>query len=68
MKTKESVLSPRDVSLAMNQMVPGVTIGGCIGRFVAQSTNTVPGVEGVFATLESVVKRLFNLQDPAPKT
>ncbi len=89
MKTKESLLSPRDISLAMNQMVLGATIGGCIGLFVAQSTNAVPGVgfvgvagltgsalsfvagfgvEGVFATLESIVKRLFNLQDTTPKT
>lgn len=89
-KTKESLLSPRDISLAVNQLVLGATIGACIGLFVAQSASSVPigggfvgvagltgsalsfvagfGVEGVFTALESLVRRVFNLQDPMQKT
>ena len=90
-KTRESLLTPRDVTLVANQLVLGATIGGCIGLFAAQSSSSAAsagvneivgvagltgsalsflagfGVEGVFAGLESLVRRVFNLPDPNPK-
>ena len=91
MKTRESLLLPRDFSLVLNQLVLGATIGACIGLFAAQSGDGATGagtsgiitgtgltgsalsflagfgVEGVFAALESLVRRVFNLPDPNPK-
>lgn len=92
MKTKESLLSPRDVTLVLSQLVLGATVGACIGLFVVQPGQapgaagavgglmaptglTVSalafvagfGVEGVFLALESLVRRLFNMQDASQK-
>lgn len=86
-KMRESLLSPRDYTLALLQLALGATIGACIALFVnpsgqtpgseigllgnwALSTSALAfiagfGVEGVFVALESLVRRVFNISDPA---
>lgn len=86
-KMRESLLSPRDYTLALLQLALGATIGACIALFVnpsgqtpgseigllgnwALSTSALAfiagfGVEGVFVALESLVRRVFNIPDPA---
>jgi len=86
-KMRESLLSPRDYTLALLQLALGATIGACIALFVnpsgqtpgseigllgnwALSTSALSfvagfGVEGVFVALESLVRRVFNITDPA---
>jgi hypothetical protein len=86
-KMRESLLSPRDYTLALLQLALGATIGACIALFVnpsgqtpgseigflgnwALSTSALSfiagfGVEGVFVALESLVRRVFNINDPA---
>jgi len=86
-KMRESLLSPRDYTLALLQLALGATIGACIALFVnpsghtpgseigllgnwALSTSALSfiagfGVEGVFVALESLVRRIFNITDPA---
>ncbi|KQV59458.1 hypothetical protein [Duganella sp. Root336D2] len=86
-KMRESLLSPRDYTLALLQLALGATIGACIALFVnpsgqtpgseigllghwALSTSALSfiagfGVEGVFVALESLVRRVFNISDPA---
>ncbi|KQX01094.1 hypothetical protein ASC94_00095 [Massilia sp. Root418] len=86
-KMRESMLSPRDYSLALGQLALGATIGACIGLFVnASGTGSTAepgvagawtlsgsalsfiagfGVEGVFQAMESFVRRVFNVPDPA---
>lgn len=86
-KMRESLLSPRDFTLALLQLALGATIGACIALFVnpsgqtpgseigllgnwALSTSALSfiagfGVEGVFVALESLVRRVFNISDPA---
>lgn len=86
-KMRESLLSPRDYTLALLQLALGATIGACIALFVnpsgaaagrevgllgtwALSTSAMSfiagfGVEGVFVALESLVRRVFNISDPA---
>lgn len=88
-KMRESLLSPRDYTLALLQLALGATIGACIALFVnpsgqspgseigllgnwALSTSALAfiagfGVEGVFVALESLVRRVFNISDPARK-
>lgn len=89
-KMRESLLSPRDFTLALLQLALGATIGACIALFVnpsgqtpgseigllgnwALSTSALSfiagfGVEGVFVALESLVRRVFNISDPARRT
>lgn len=87
-KMRESMLSPRDYSLALGQLALGATIGACIGLFVNASGGSGAGteqalagswtlsgsalsfiagfgVEGVFQAMESFVRRVFNVPDPA---
>ncbi|WP_028102443.1 hypothetical protein [Pseudoduganella violaceinigra] len=86
-KMRESLLSPRDYTLALLQLALGATIGACIALFInpsgqtpgseigllgnwALSTSALSfiagfGVEGVFVALESLVRRVFNISDPA---
>lgn len=87
-KMRDSLLAPRDWTLALGQLALGAVIGACIGLFVTPSgatasqtaaglTGTVAlsasalsfiagfGVEGVFVALESFMRRVFNLNDPA---
>lgn len=89
-KMRLSLLAPRDLNLAIQQLALGTVMGACIGIFVAQPS-TGPsdgatvigpvalsawalsflagfGVDAVFATLESVIARVFNVQpsDAAP--
>ncbi|SFU84544.1 hypothetical protein [Pseudoduganella namucuonensis] len=42
-KMRESVLSPRDYTLALGQLALGATIGACIGLFVNASGTTTNG-------------------------
>ncbi|UMR29029.1 hypothetical protein MJ904_18265 [Massilia sp. MB5] len=89
-KMRESLLSPRDYSLALLQLALGATIGACIALFISPSSQANGkeagllgswalsssalsfiagfGVEGVFLALESLVRRVFNISDPAKKT
>jgi len=86
-KMRESLLSPRDYTLALLQLALGATIGACIALFInpsgqtpgseigllgnwALSTSALSfiagfGVEGVFVALEGLVRRVFNIHDPA---
>lgn len=88
-KMRESLLSPRDYSLALLQLALGATIGACIALFISPSSQANGkeagllgswalsssalsfiagfGVEGVFLALESLVRRVFNISDPAKK-
>jgi hypothetical protein len=87
-KMRDSLLSPRDLTLALGQLSLGAVIGACIGLFVAPSaapgggiglTNAAAlsasalsfiagfGVEGVFVTMESLIKRVFNISSPERK-
>ncbi|MBB3121176.1 hypothetical protein [Pseudoduganella violacea] len=88
-KMRESLLSPRDLSLALLQLALGATIGACIALFISPSPQAGGkeaallgswalsssalsfvagfGVEGVFLALESLVRRVFNVSDPARK-
>ncbi len=88
-KMRESLLSPRDYSLALLQLALGATIGACIALFISPSGQPGGkeagllgnwglsssalsfiagfGVEGVFLALESLVRRVFNISDPARK-
>lgn len=78
-----SLLLPRDLTLALQQLALGAVVGACIGLFVnppgaagASVLGTVSlsssalsfvagfGVEAVFATLEALIARLFNLAPP----
>ena len=88
-KMRESMLSPREYSLALGQLALGATIGACIGLFVNAAGNSGGnggaeqalagawtlsgsalsfiagfGVEGVFQSMESFVRRVFNVPDP----
>jgi hypothetical protein len=87
-KMRDSLLTPRDLTLSLGQLALGAVIGACIGLFIVPSGNgsqsaiglvgvgtLTPsavsfiagfGVEGVFVTLESLIKRLFNVPDPKP--
>jgi hypothetical protein len=82
---KDSLLLPRDVTLALGQLALGAVIGACIGLFIAPSGNDPQsaaglttavtltpsalsfiagfGVESVFVTLESLIRRIFNIPD-----
>jgi cbb3-type cytochrome oxidase subunit 3 len=83
-KMRLSLLAPRDLNLALQQLALGAVMGACIGIFIAQPS-TGPGtgatvigpvalsasalsflagfgVDAVFATLESVISRVFNVQ------
>jgi hypothetical protein len=86
-KMRDSLLSPRDLTLALGQLALGAVIGASIGLFITPSsappdgsngfTSSVAltgsalsfisgfGVEGVFVALESLIKRIFNLPEPA---
>jgi len=86
-KMRESLLSPRDYTLALLQLALGATIGACIALFINPSGQTPGseigllgnwvlstsalsfiagfGVEGVFVALEGLVRRVFNISDPA---
>lgn len=89
-KMRASVLSPRDLRIAIGELALAVLIAACIGLFINSSGSesggsaggiTVPngitpsalsfiagfGVEAVYATLESLIRRVFNLPDPAQK-
>jgi hypothetical protein len=88
-KMRESLLSPRDYTLALLQLALGATIGACIALFInpsgqppgaevgllgswALSSSALSfvagfGVEGVFLALESLVRRVFNVADPAKR-
>ena len=88
-----SLLTPRDWTLALQQLALGAVVGACIGLFatppgtgssapggdasaalfgsVKLSTSALSfiagfGVDAVFAFLESLIARLFNINQPAP--
>jgi hypothetical protein len=79
-KMRDSLLSPRDPTLALGQMAQGAVVGACIGLFITPSgaaplVTLTPsalsfiagfGVEGVFVMLESVIKRVFNVPEQKP--
>jgi len=87
---KDSLLLPRDVTLAIGQLALGAVIGACIGLFISPSstdpqnavglTTSVTltpsalsfiagfGVESVFVTLESLIKRIFNIPEEKGST
>jgi hypothetical protein len=79
-KMRDSLLSPRDPTLALGQMAQGAVVGACIGLFITPSGAgpLVPltpsalsfiagfGVEGVFVMLESLIKRVFNVPEQKP--
>jgi hypothetical protein len=79
-KMRDSLLSPRDPTLAWGQLAQGAVIGACIGLFITPSsagalTTLTPsalsfiagfGVEGVFVMLESLIKRVFNIPETKP--
>ena len=79
-----SLLMPRDLTLALQQLALGAVVGACIGLFVTSDgagvLGTVSlsssalsfvagfGVDAVFATLEALIARLFNTSAPTPAT
>ena len=79
-KMRDSLLTPRDLTLSLGQLALGAVIGACIGLFITpgsgglSSTVTLTpsalsfiagfGVEGVFVALESLIKRIFNVPEP----
>jgi hypothetical protein len=77
-KMRDSLLSPRDPTLAMGQLAQGAVIGACIGLFITPSSGLATlaptalsfiagfGVEGVFVMLESLIKRVFNTPETRP--
>jgi hypothetical protein len=77
-KMRDSLLSPRDPTLAMGQLAQGAVIGACIGLFIPASSGLATltpsalsfiagfGVEGVFVMLENLVKRVFNTPQTRP--
>jgi hypothetical protein len=78
-KMRDSLLTPRDLTLSLGQLALGAVIGACIGLFITpgsgglSSTVTLTpsalsfiagfGVEGVFVALESLIKRIFNIPE-----
>lgn len=79
-----SLLMPRDLTLALQQLALGAVVGACIGLFVTSNRADVLGtvslsssalsfvagfgVDAVFATLEALIARLFNTSAPPPAT
>jgi hypothetical protein len=45
-KMRDSLLSPRDLTLALGQLALGAVIGACIGLFVTPSDAATPGTNG----------------------
>lgn len=87
-KMRESMLAPRDFTLATGQLALGAIIGACISLFISPGVAGTQndsilgsfvltgsalsfvagfGVEGVFQALESLVRRIFNSNDPTKK-
>jgi len=50
-KMKDSLLSPRDLTLALGQLALGAVIGACIGLFVSPSGNSPQGSTGLLGTV-----------------
>jgi hypothetical protein len=79
---RDSLLSPRDSSLSWGKLALGAVIGVSIGLFISPQSTTgyVPltpsalsfvagfGVEGVFVMLETLIRRVFNIQQPPHQT
>jgi hypothetical protein len=80
-RIRRSTLSPRDLSLALQQLALGAVVGACIGLFVDGGENGLLGpvtlsgsalsfvagfgVEQVFAALENLLSRIFNPSPPS---
>lgn len=76
-KIKASTLTPRDLSLSLQQLALGAVVGACIGLFIVGADTTLIGpvtlsgsaisfiagfgVEAVFQALEALISRIFNL-------
>ena len=76
-KIKSSTLTPRDLSLSLQQLALGAVVGACIGLFIVGGDTTLIGpvalsgsaisfvagfgVEAVFQALEALISRIFNL-------
>lgn len=81
-KIKASTLSPRDLSLSLQQLALGAVVGACIGLFIVGGDTTLIGpvtlsgsaisfvagfgVEAVFQALEALISRIFNIAPAAP--
>ncbi len=81
-KIKASTLSPRDLSLSLQQLALGAVVGACIGLFIVGGDETLIGpvtlsgsaisfvagfgVEAVFQALEALISRIFNIAPAAP--
>lgn len=81
-KIKTSTLSPRDLSLSLQQLALGAVVGACIGLFIVGGDETLIGpvtlsgsaisfvagfgVEAVFQALEALISRIFNIAPAAP--
>jgi hypothetical protein len=50
-KMKDSLLSPRDLTLALGQLALGAVIGACIGLFVAPPQNSAQGASGLLGSV-----------------
>ena len=86
-RIRQSLLTPRDLMLSVQQLALGAVVGACIGLFVTAPVPGSPeqtqligpvglsssalsfiagfGVDAVFATLEALIARIFNLSAPA---
>jgi hypothetical protein len=76
-KIRYSTLSPRDLSLSLQQLALGAVVGACIGLFIVGGDTTFIGpvtlsgsaisfvagfgVDAVFQALEALISRLFNI-------
>jgi hypothetical protein len=76
-KIRNSTLTPRDLSLSIQQLALGAVVGACIGLFIVGDDTTLIGpvtlsgsaisfvagfgVEAVFQALEALISRIFNL-------
>jgi hypothetical protein len=50
-KMKDSLLSPRDLTLALGQLALGAVVGACIGLFVSPSGNSAQGTSGLLGSV-----------------
>jgi hypothetical protein len=50
-KMKESLLSPRDLTLALGQLALGAVIGACVGLFVSPPSNSSQGAGGLLGSV-----------------
>lgn len=50
-KMRDSLLSPRDLTLALGQLALGAVIGACIGLFVTPSASSSPETSGIVSSV-----------------